>query len=144
MIYSAGILLWRYRRPGIKEFFVVSPGGPLWTSRYSWAPPKGQIENGESPWETAYREFKEETGVTLEGREKDYKYEGLIKQRKGKSVHIFSRRYFPNIEPAECFSNLFTWIDGKDYPEIDHYAWLTIDEIGENGVEAYINLMKTI
>ena len=141
MIYSAGILLWRYRSQGTKEFFVVSPGGPLWTDKYNWGPPKGQMEVNEDPWTTASREFTEETGQQLEGTQEDYLYLGPIKQRKGKTVHIFSRQYIIDIFPEDCFSNTFTWIDGKDYPEIGHYAWLTLDEINGNSPESYLNLM---
>lgn len=144
MIYSAGILLWRYRSQGVKEFFVVSPGGPLWTERYNWGPPKGQMEENEDPWTTASREFTEETGQHLEGTKDDYIYLGPIKQRKGKTVHIFSRQYIIDILPGDCFSNTFTWIDGKDYPEIGHYAWLTLDEIDDHSPEAYLNLMAGI
>lgn len=144
MIYSAGILLWRYREPGLKEYLVVSPGGPLWTARYSWAPPKGQMEEGETPWEAAYREFSEETSIPLEGNEEDYTYEGLLKQRKDKSVHIFSRHYIPDVDLSLCRSNLFTWTDGYEYPEIGHYAWMTTSEIGDYGVKVYTELMKRI
>lgn len=144
MIYSAGILLWRYRSQGVKEFFVVSPGGPLWTDKYNWGPPKGQMEENESPWTTASREFTEETGQHLEGTQTDYIYLGPIKQRKGKTVHIFSRQYIIDILPEDCFSNTFTWTDGKEYPEIGHYAWLTLDEIDGHSPEAYLNLMAGI
>lgn len=144
MIYSSGILLWRYRSQGVKEFFVVSPGGPLWTDRYNWGPPKGQMEENEDPWTAASREFTEETGQHLEGTQEDYVYLGPIKQRKGKTVHIFSRQYIIDILPGDCFSNTFTWIDGKEYPEIGHYAWLTLDEIGGHSPGAYLNLMAGI
>lgn len=141
---SSGVLLWRYRDQKTKEFFVVSPGGPLWTERYNWGPPKGHPEIGESPWETAIREFTEETGQVLEGSEWDYTYRGLIKQRENKSVHIFSRHYIIDIKPEDCFSNTFTWIDGKEYPEIGHYAWLTLKEIDGKSPKAYLDLMSII
>ena len=143
-VNSSGVLLWRYRTYNLKEYFLVSPGGPLFGDRLSWGPPKGHMELGETPWETAKREFFEETGHLLEGIQDDYVYEGFIKQRSNKHVHIFSRNYLIDINPKECFSNTFTWIDGRDYPEIDKYSWLTIEEIGKNGVKAYMDLINKI
>ena len=88
MIYSAGIILWRYRSQGTKEFFVVSPGGPLWTDKYNWGPPKGQMEVNEDPWTTASREFTEETGQQLEGTQEDYLYLGPIKGKEKQSIYL--------------------------------------------------------
>ena len=129
---TAGILLWRYRDLNTREYFVVSPGGPFWSGRYSWGPPKGTVEDGEDLWTGALREFTEETGVILEGTEEDYQYLGPIKQGPSKTVHIFCRQYIIDINPGSCFSNTFT-LDGKEYPEIGYYAWKTIPEIEKQG-----------
>lgn len=46
---------------------VFGPGGRVLLLRYrsgAWAFPKGHIEPGETPQETAVREVQEETGVT--------------------------------------------------------------------------------
>lgn len=45
----------------------------------------------ETSFETAIREFTEETSIKPSTDERDYVYHGLIKQRKGKSVHVYSK-----------------------------------------------------
>jgi len=63
---SAGILLFRHSSGGI-EVLLVKPGGPFWRNKDegAWMIPKGVIEPGEAPAETALREFEEETGTCL-------------------------------------------------------------------------------
>ena len=60
---SAGILLYR-RGAGGLEVLLAHPGGPYWKSRDlgAWTLPKGEIDEGEDPYDAARREFVEETG----------------------------------------------------------------------------------
>ena len=64
---TAGLLL--YRRRGELEVFLVHPGGPFWSKKDlgAWSLPKGQIDEGEDPLQTAKREFTEETGFPIDG-----------------------------------------------------------------------------
>ena len=129
---SAGIIIWKKDGDYIK-FFVCTPGGPAWSDKELWNFPKGHLEDGETPFEAAVREFKEETGVypgSLNNR--DYKYHGLIKQRSNKNVYVYSKEYSGE-DFSDCHSNTFLWTDGKEYPEIGKYAWLTLDDIKEKG-----------
>jgi len=58
MIRSAGILLWRERRPLELEVALVH------RPRYDdWTFPKGGVAVGENPLQAAYRECIEETGI---------------------------------------------------------------------------------
>lgn len=66
MIYSCGIIPFRVNDMGELEFFVGHPGGNYQGQENYWAFLKGTVENDESWAETAIREFKEETGLTLE------------------------------------------------------------------------------
>ena len=67
MIYSAGIIPFRRNSKGEVEFFVGHPGGVGWQWKDYWAYLKGGVE-GEETWEeTALREFREESGLKLEG-----------------------------------------------------------------------------
>lgn len=58
----ACILIWRIHNHQI-EFFMTTPGGPLWKNQVWWNFPKGHIEENEDTFSCALREFHEETGV---------------------------------------------------------------------------------
>lgn len=145
----AGILFYR-RRSGTDdlEFFLVSPGGPAWRNRYAWAPPKGHMEDTDrDAWEAARREFEEETGVPVPETELPDKEPIIFKQRKDKEVTLFVIDYNESnveIDTGKCFSNLFEWEDGNEYPEIEHYEWLTYDEVKEYVVRAYGEIIKQL
>src|SRR5438270_2695123 len=98
---SAGLLLYR-RRGSRPEVFLVHPGGPFWARKDdgAWSIPKGEFGEGEDPLEAAKREFREETGLTVEG-----KYQPLkpIRQTGGKIVHAWAVR--SDLEPAAVNSN---------------------------------------
>lgn len=59
---SAGTLLYRAGPSGL-EVLLVHPSGN-YNRRAPWGIPKGLVDAGESPEETARRETREETGVT--------------------------------------------------------------------------------
>ena len=84
---TAGLLL--YRRRGELEVFLVHPGGPFWAKKDfgAWSLPKGQIDEGEDPLQTAKREFTEETGFTIDG---DFRPLDPVKQSGGKVVHAWA------------------------------------------------------
>ena len=65
---SAGILLYRIKDKKL-EVFLIHMGGPFWAKKDegAWSIPKGEFGDEEEPLEAAKREFKEETGFTLEG-----------------------------------------------------------------------------
>lgn len=48
------------------------------------------------------------------------------------------------IDASKCFSNLFEWEDGNEYPEIEHYEWLTYNEAKEYVVRAYGEIIKQL
>ena len=66
---SAGLLAWRHAAGGGLEVFLVHPGGPFWAHKDAgaWTIPKGLVNPGEDPADTARREFTEETGCTAGG-----------------------------------------------------------------------------
>lgn len=144
MTISSGIIVWRKNNNNI-EFFMGTPGGPLWGGKECWNFPKGQMENGETAFECALREFHEETGTKLIEERTCYDYYGLIKQRSNKRVHVFIKEWAGEKLDEECFSNIFVWTDGKEYPEIGAYKWMTLDEIKKRGgVKIYYPIFEEI
>jgi predicted NUDIX family NTP pyrophosphohydrolase len=130
---SAGILLYRIRS-GELQVFIVHPGGPFWAGKdaAAWSIPKGEIEQGSDPLETAKREFREETGKPVSG---EFLPLTPLKQRGGKVVHAWAVN--GDIDPATIKSNTFTteWPprSGKrrEFPEVDRGGWFTIAEATE-------------
>jgi len=125
---SAGILLFRRRRPAI-EVMLVHPGGPFWAKKDlgAWSIPKGLADEGEDLLEAAKREFLEETGMPIEGEFLDL---GAHKQRGGKTIAAWACE--GDFDPARLKSNTFTleWPprSGRmaEFPEVDRAAWYSI------------------
>lgn len=122
---SCGIIPFRKNEEGEMEFFVGHPGGHYNNQKDLWMFLKGAVENNETWSETALREFKEETGLTME----DCEISNLIPlgsvQQNPHKIAVAFGLYYPNIDPEKCFSNT---IDGIT-PEIDKYCWMTYDQI---------------
>ncbi|HEV8282445.1 MAG TPA: NUDIX domain-containing protein [Candidatus Limnocylindrales bacterium] len=129
---SAGILLYRRPATGPLEVLLAHPGGPVWAKRDegAWTVPKGEIEEGEEPWDVARREFEEETGHRPpDGVAIDL---GEIQQKGGKYVVAWAVE--GDLDPASAQSNTFPfqwppksgrWIT---VPEIDRVEWFRPDE----------------
>ena len=120
---AAGLLMFRRTSPQV-EFFLVHAGGPLFKNKWDgyWSIPKGIIEEGEEPLETAIREFEEETGLAPQAD--DYIDLGTITQKSGKVVYAWAfEGDWPPDRPIR--SNLFSleWPpksgNWQKFPEID-------------------------
>jgi predicted NUDIX family NTP pyrophosphohydrolase len=129
---SAGILL--FRRIGKSlEFMLVHPGGPFWKNKDigAWSVPKGEFSE-EEPLAAAVREFREETGMDIDG-----KFISLspIKQKSGKLIFAFALEHDIDTEKVRSNSFELEWPphSGKknQFPEIDKAAWFSIDEVRE-------------
>lgn len=126
---SAGLLLFRRGAAGV-EVFLAHPGGPFWSRRDegAWTLPKGLVEEGEEPLETAIREFREETGVVPRGPWLDL---GEIRQKGGKRVRAWA--WEGDADPEAIVSNegRLEWPRGSGrwitFPEVDRCAWLRPD-----------------
>jgi predicted NUDIX family NTP pyrophosphohydrolase len=126
---SAGILLFRIRPAGV-EVMLVHPGGPFWAKKDagSWSIPKGLAEEGEDLLAAAKREFREETGMAIDGVCLDL---GGHKQPGGKTIVAWACE--ADFDTAALNSNTFAmeWPPGSgrmtEFPEVDRAAWYSID-----------------
>ena len=126
---SAGLLLYRQQPDGI-GVLLVHPGGPFWRTKDdgAWSIPKGEFESSEVPLDAAKREFREETGLTIDG---EFRPLGSAKQKGGKIVHAWAIE--SDCDAAAIRSNTFAieWPPKsgrmQEFPEIDRAQWFSID-----------------
>jgi len=129
---SAGILVYRLRA-GELQVFLVHPGGPFWVKKDAgaWTIPKGEFED-EEPLAAAKREFKEETGLSMDG---DFRPLAPVTLKSGKVVHAWAVE--SDLDASKIESNTFEieWPpkSGKmrEFPEMDRAGWFGLDEAVE-------------
>ncbi len=92
-IQSAGILAYQFINQQL-QVLLVHPGGPFFKNKDDgvWSIPKGQVKEKESLFETAKREFTEETNLVSQ---EPYIELGSIQTRKNKIVSIWAYKYRP-------------------------------------------------
>lgn len=144
---SAGILLYRIRG-GALEVFLVHPGGPYWRNKDlgAWSIPKGLLEQGDNPLAAAKREFREETGSSVDG---EFVTLAPLRQSSGKMVHAFAVE--GDIDAAAIVSNLFPmeWPPRsgrmQEFPEVDRGDWFTLREARDrilSGQRAFLDELE--
>ncbi|GAA4317135.1 NUDIX domain-containing protein [Compostibacter hankyongensis] len=124
---SAGILLFRKQKK--LEVLLVHPGGPFWQKKDlgAWSIPKGEIDEQEDPLAAAKREFKEETGMEIDG---DFTALDPVIQKGGKTVYAWAVE--GDLDPENIAGNTFSlqWPPGsgkaRTYPEVDRAAWFDL------------------
>lgn len=123
MKHSSGLIPYRITSGGELEFFVGHPGGQ---ARPYWSFLKGCVENGEDTLDTAIREFSEESGCKIDKDAiRQFIPLGTVRQNEEKIVTAYAIGC-GDIDPDQCYSNL---VEDSDTPEIDRYAWMTLDEL---------------
>jgi 8-oxo-dGTP pyrophosphatase MutT (NUDIX family) len=115
MIISAGVIVVRRESSGWK-FLVLR-------AYRNWDFPKGEVEAGESPLETAVRETREETGIT----ELSFRWGTVYKETKPYKHGTKVARYFlaETAQTAVVFS-VNPQIGG---PEHHEYRWADASEL---------------
>lgn len=138
MKHSAGIIPFKIVQGNIL-FFLGHPGG-----RYpnKWSLLKGNIEEGETAMATALREFHEESGISLDMCQGDMFYLATVQHNHEKQVTAFAidmTKWF-DIDPSKCSSNLCEY----GWPEIDKYAWFTLQQVKCLTIAAHMPFYDTI
>lgn len=125
---SAGILPYKFVKKQL-YFFIAHPGGPFYRKKDNgfWSIVKGEMDEGEEPLAAAIREFREETGIDIDG---NFLQLTPRKQKSGKLVHVWAvEADFPT---GHIQSNTFQleWPpkSGKmiDVPELDKFEWFDV------------------
>jgi len=143
---SAGLMMFRRTR-GILEVLLAHPGGPFWQSRDqgAWTIPKGGIQHGEIPLDSAIREFREETGFDPVP---PYIPLGAITQRSGKIVHAWA--FEGDCDPTGLVSmeTGAEWPPGSGVqitiPEVDQVEFFTVDRAAIALNPAQVELVRRL
>ena len=143
---SAGILLYRTRADGV-DVLLAHPGGPFWHSRDdgAWSIPKGGPMEGETPEQTARREFEEELGTPATGALTPL---GRLRQRGGKWVEAFAME--GDFDPERLNSLMFRmeWPprSGRysEFPEVDRAQWFALTEAYPKMLESQCPLLDRL
>jgi predicted NUDIX family NTP pyrophosphohydrolase len=143
---SAGILMYRYQN-GVLQVLIVHPGGPFWASKDlgAWSIPKGLIDPGEDPYETAQREFREETGCIVQNH---FIPLSPVKMKSGKVVHAWAVE--GNCDTSAIKSNTFTmeWPPRsgrqQEFPEVDKAAWFGVEEAKQKINRGQVGLLDEL
>jgi predicted NUDIX family NTP pyrophosphohydrolase len=126
---SAGILL--YRENGSQlQVFLVHPGGPFFKNKDTgvWSIPKGEFLEDEDALAAAKREFKEETGQSIDGAFAELK---PVYLKSGKKVYAWAVE--GDIDHEVIESNLFEmeWPpksgQKQSFSEIDRAGWFAVE-----------------
>jgi len=112
------------RQEQLLEVFIAHPGGPRFADRDEgvWSIPKGEFETNETPFQTAIREFEEETGINVPNTE-FFNLES-IQQKGGKMVHAWAfDGHHISVEDVKSNRISIEWPKGSgltiEIPEID-------------------------
>ena len=143
---SAGLLLYRLRGREL-EVLLVHPGGPYFRRKDlgAWTIPKGEAEPNEPLLDVARREFREETGLDLEGPFVELR---AVRQKGGKLVHAWA--VAGDCDPATLQSNTFSleWPprSGRhvDFPEVDRAEFFSLAKAREKINPAQVTLLDDL
>jgi predicted NUDIX family NTP pyrophosphohydrolase len=129
---SAGLLVYRLHDRGL-SVLLVHPGGPFWAKKDdgAWFIPKGEIEAGEEPLQTAQREFQEELGIAPPQGTEPLEL-GTVKNKGGKLIYAWA---LPgDLDLSQFKSNTFEleWPprSGKkrEFPEVDRASYFDVEQ----------------
>jgi predicted NUDIX family NTP pyrophosphohydrolase len=131
---SAGLLLFRHTGDGL-QVLLGHMGGPFWAKKDAgaWTVPKGEYDPGESAWEAARREFREELGLAPPDGEAVPL--GEVAQRNGKIVTAWAVEADPDLSGFRPGTFTLEWPPRsgrmREFPELDRVQWLGLDRARE-------------
>ena len=142
---SAGLLMYRQTPQGL-QVLLVHPGGPFWQKRNLsvWTIPKGLSEPGEDLFNTACREFKEETSLTPTGPFLE------LPEIRQSSKRVKAWAFEGDCDPTQLHSNTFTmeWPPKsgrmQEFPEVDRAAWFSLEAAKQHILKAQIPLIESL
>lgn len=110
-----------------KSFLAEHATGMKWRGPNLWGLPKGEIDEGEQPDETAVREVKEECGIEL--NKEDLTYLGHFEYTKYKDLEMF----FINkkVDPKDCVCTSYFERNLEHLPEVNAFKLIPLENFSE-------------
>jgi len=126
--YSAGLLMYKIENNKI-FVFLIHPGGPFFKNKDLgyWSIAKGELEENESEFQAALREFEEETGIEVNEQNTKFLDLGFTKQKNNKIVYAWA---FESKNGEKFKHSNFIKIKNISFqfPEVDKGQFFTIEE----------------
>lgn len=126
--YSAGLLMYKIENNKI-FVFLIHPGGPFFKNKDlgNWSIAKGELEENESKFQAALREFEEETGIKIDQQNTKFLDLGFTKQKNNKIVYAWA---FESKNGEKFKHSNFIKIKNISFqfPEVDKGQFFTIEE----------------
>ena len=121
MIVTCGTYLYSTT---LQKLLVCHPTHSRWNN---WSIPKGLMETGEDIYDVCIRELGEETGIDIAKINIISKHQLPSRkyQKQEKVLESFLIVTDTDLSKHEYSSNL---VDGKDFPEVDKWKWVTLEE----------------
>lgn len=130
-VTSCGLLMYKIVEDKL-YVFLAHPGGPFFFKKDNgcWGIPKGESEAEELHFETAKREFLEETGLTPEG---NFIFLDTVKSKRGKTIYCWAFETKIPEMVVKIKSNPFTMVypanSGivRSFPEVDRAEFFDLE-----------------
>lgn len=123
-------------------------GGPFWARKRTenWSIPKGESEPGETPEQTARREFGEELGLPVPGVPLiDL---GQVKQKSGKVVRVFAGAAEVDLAAVVLGTFELEWPPRsgqlRQFPELAEVAWLSLTDARDKLISAQVEFLDRL
>lgn len=146
-VVSAGLLMYRIINRRL-EVLLAHPGGPYYKNKDTgyWGIPKGQVEQAESYFDAAVREFNEETGITPQG---NFIPLDWIKHTSGKIVYAWAfQSTWKNLRPIQSNTFDLEWPPNsgcmQQFPEIDRADFFTVRAAQAKIIPAQATFIKRL
>jgi len=107
--------------------------------------PKGLLDEGETEYECALRECKEETSIDLS--HKSLKDLGLFPYNKERNLHlfiVFLNKSEIELEKLVCNSFFEDYYSKKMKPEVDEFKWVSLEQLTEHCAKSMGKLLNKL
>lgn len=143
---SAGILVYKIENNKIKVL-LGHMGGPYWkdTDNGGWSVPKGEFKN-ELAINAAIREFREETGLTINKENINYLSSKKVSHKK--LIIMFYKEGNYNLSNTKSNTFKLEWPKGsgiiKEFFEIDKVEWLDLEVATEKILKNQVYFLEKL